>query len=85
MTIVKVLLRLGSPNFVLVHIDKVHSENVTGIAHALEVHCSMLVSDPLNLHNESLNLLTFVVPVEGARIEHNRLLRVNIDLDIAIP
>ena len=38
MTIVKVLLLKGCPDFILIHVDEIHSKTVTGVAHGLKVH-----------------------------------------------
>ena len=41
MTVIEVLLRLGGPDFILIHVDKIHSEYVTRVAHILKIHCSV--------------------------------------------
>jgi hypothetical protein len=38
MTVVKILLGLGSPDFIPIHVDEVHSENVAAVADILKVH-----------------------------------------------
>ena len=44
MTVVKVLLGLRSPNFILIHIDEIHSEHVAGVTHVLKVHYDIFLS-----------------------------------------
>ncbi len=44
MAVVKALLGLRSPNFILIHVDEIHSENVAGVTHVLKVHYSVPLS-----------------------------------------
>ena len=44
MTVVKVLLGLRSPHFILIHVDEIHSKNVARVAHVLKVHYSVSLS-----------------------------------------
>jgi len=51
MTVVKVLLGLRSPDFILIHVDEIHSEDVAGVAHVLKVHYSISLSVKCPLTN----------------------------------
>ena len=44
MTVVKILLRLRSSDFIPIHVDEIHSENIARIAHVLKVHYSVSLS-----------------------------------------
>ena len=49
MTVVEILLGLRSPDFISIHVDEIHPENVAGVAHILKVHysVSLLAKCPL--------------------------------------
>ena len=66
MTVVKVLLGLRSPDFILVTVNKIHSEDIAGIAHILKVYYKVFLSvngPSATVHN---SMLTFIMAIEGA-------------------